>query len=79
MNATLLPAWAPTAVGAEGSDAGADEHHVYCCNPDVALCGTDISGHDFAEDNESVSCVVCVDLDGEPCSPNCPGPSGGQS
>ncbi|MET7900624.1 hypothetical protein [Streptomyces sp. NPDC005336] len=52
--------------------------HVYCCDPDRALCGADLS--DVAEivddwDNEDVDvCVVCVDLErrGVRCGPTCP-------
>ncbi|WUH94609.1 hypothetical protein OG900_33640 [Streptomyces sp. NBC_00433] len=45
---------------ATSSDDGLD--HVYCCDPDIALCGTDISGADFAA-FDAASCVVCADLD----------------
>ena len=33
--------------------------HIYCCNPDLALCGTDISTMGYA-DHQQATCVVCV-------------------
>lgn len=48
------------------TSGGPDElDHLYCCDPDLALCGTDISGH---EDNDADgTCVVCLDLEFAPC------------
>jgi hypothetical protein len=44
---------------------GDELDHIYCCDPDVALCGTDISGH---EDNDADgTCIVCLDLEFAPC------------
>lgn len=43
--------------------------HLYCCNPNLAHCGADISDateSDFALTDPS-ACVVCVDLDRQPC------------
>jgi hypothetical protein len=53
--------------------SGDDLAHVYCCNPDIALCGTDLCGVPEIPDDET-TCVVCVDLDdaGLPCCPACP-------
>lgn len=40
--------------------------HMVCeCNEDVALCGKDLTGRPFADG--SVECVVCADLDRQPC------------
>lgn len=59
---------------AEATTSGTTDNldHVYCCNPDAALCGTDISGHEFAS-FDVADCVVCADLEavGAPCSPTC--------
>lgn len=41
--------------------------HIYCCNPDLGLCGTDLS--DTPEvDEDGILCVVCEDLEEEPCT-----------
>lgn len=38
-----------------------DLNHLYCdCDPDKALCGTDVSG--WPENDEGDPCVVCDDL-----------------
>lgn len=71
MNAALLPVPAPALVAAEGTR----EIHVYCCDIDVGLCGTDISALPVLADGVPATCVVCADLDGGPCSPTCPSPS----
>jgi len=57
MTTAIAPTMATTATG-----SGDDLHHVYCCDPDIALCGTDISCSEFA-DFDVASCVVCADLD----------------
>lgn len=59
---------APTA-----GDTGMDDEldHIYCCDPDRALCGRDISGVEEEECEEwscdDHPCVVCEDLEGRPC------------
>jgi hypothetical protein len=46
-------------------DDGLD--HLYCdCNPDKALCGTDLTDWEFKEDVE-VGCVVCTAMEYLPC------------
>jgi hypothetical protein len=53
--------------------ADPDDNHLYCCNPDVSLCGLDISESgelDFADEE---CCPPCLDLDDLPCGPACPG------
>ncbi|MGC5042449.1 hypothetical protein ACLQ16_03930 [Streptomyces albidoflavus] len=47
--------------------------HYYCCVPNRALCGLDLSGMPPAGGGEQ-DCVVCVDLDGD-----CPLCASGQS
>ncbi|MEV6165728.1 hypothetical protein AB0L71_28210 [Streptomyces sp. NPDC052052] len=44
--------------------------HIYCCNPDLALCGTDISDMAEIDAEEEVDCIVCNDLEAHPC-PTC--------
>jgi hypothetical protein len=72
MTATLTAA--PTQTSAV-TGAGDDLNHIYCCNPSLALCGTDISGS-AETDFDVASCVVCADLEAnyQPsgwCWPNC--------
>jgi len=46
-----------------------DLDHLYCCDPDLALCGSDLN--DVSEDQMvGVLCVVCEDLEWRPC-PEC--------
>lgn len=47
------------------SDEGLD--HIYCCDPDTALCGTDISGYVERPALGDVDCIVCDDLEFKPC------------
>lgn len=37
--------------------------HLYDKDPDVALCGADISGHDFVEESELPPCKACFEID----------------
>lgn len=42
--------------------------HIFCdCNPNIALCGTDISTLDFNTVIEEDLCVVCKDLEDKSC------------
>ncbi|MDI5965803.1 hypothetical protein [Streptantibioticus silvisoli] len=54
--------------------AGADENHLYCCNPDLGLCGADLTGHTYLPAGTAPTCAVCNDLKNRygPCSPGCP-------
>jgi hypothetical protein len=63
-------ALAPASAAASTGD---DLAHVYCCNPDVALCGTDVTGVPEVPD-EDTTCVVCLDLEDADfaCCPTCP-------
>ncbi|MFF0597868.1 hypothetical protein [Streptomyces antibioticus] len=47
-----------------------DEVHVVCCNPDVALCGTDVAGLPWGDGDEETTCIVCRDLEHQNC-PRC--------
>lgn len=47
-----------------------DLDHWFCCDPNRAYCGTDISAHtyaEFAEDSPTM-CRVCLDLTYTPCA-----------
>lgn len=63
---------APTETPARLRSDDDDLAHYYCCDPDIALCGADLS---TTSEDESIEtdCVVCVDLDATsaPCSPGC--------
>ncbi|AYD81658.1 hypothetical protein SEA_KROMP_57 [Streptomyces phage Kromp] len=62
MTASLTPAPANT-------DQGQDDLvHVVCfCDQDTALCGTNVTGYDWPDD-EASTCVVCRDLEHKPCN-----------
>lgn len=62
MTARLKPS--PVRTGNRGSDLD----HVYCCDPSLALCGADISDQPEIDDDRVISCVVCNDLEGQPCT-----------
>lgn len=57
---------------AEGrAKADLDENHLYCCNPDVSLCGLDLEGHDERDFADQECCPLCADLEDLPCRPGC--------
>jgi hypothetical protein len=47
-----------------------DTVHWWCCNPHIGLCGTDLTNTPEVDDDTDVTCVVCLDLDHQPC-PHC--------
>jgi hypothetical protein len=51
------------------TDAVADEglSHAVCCDDNVALCGTDVADVQWIDDDGDATCVVCRELDGQPC------------
>lgn len=56
----------PTTTDGTADDDALD--HFFCCDPDAALCGADLSDvaeRDFDEDSPQM-CVVCFDLDRSP-------------
>ncbi|MEU9208505.1 hypothetical protein AB0D27_11260 [Streptomyces sp. NPDC048415] len=59
---TLAPE--PTVTAPDSGDALT---HVVCCNDDVALCGTDVAGQEWVDDDEDPTCVVCRELADAPC------------
>jgi hypothetical protein len=44
--------------------------HVYCCDPDTALCGHDIRDMPEVVGPTPNDCIVCLDLHDQPC-PRC--------
>lgn len=44
--------------------------HVYCCDPDTALCGHDITDMPEVDGPTANDCIVCLDLHDQPC-PHC--------
>ena len=49
--------------------------HVVCCDPNEALCGTDVSALNVAPDEDEVTCPLCAIAYEEdlPCAnPRCP-------
>jgi hypothetical protein len=67
VNAQVAPTINPASTGSD------ELNHIYCCDPDIALCGTDISA-DNEVDLDVANCVVCLDLEAAalPCSDSCP-------
>ena len=60
----------PAATGRRKADP--DDNHLYCCAPDVSLCGLDISESDELDFADEECCIVCRALEGSPCGPGCP-------
>lgn len=56
-----------TATAPSPATAGVDLdlNHLYCCDPNVALCGTDVSA--FPEVDDDTNRVVCLDLEDDEC------------
>lgn len=54
--------------------AGDGLNHYFCCDPDMAYCGTDISGYEMGWAASLPACIVCVELEAAdtPCGPDCP-------
>jgi hypothetical protein len=63
MTAPLVEA-GPRALG-----LGPDVHHLLCCDPDVAMCGQDVSGHPFTDGVGEIPCPLCrtVLAERQPC------------
>jgi hypothetical protein len=59
---------------------GDDEpDHLYCCDPDIAMCGVDVSdATEVGPDIDGPLCKLCAYVcdEGLPCPAGCPG--GGQ-
>lgn len=56
------------------SDGDGDVDHLYCCDPDLSLCGLDIAGLEFGcgDDSQPV-CPTCRAARSDPCGdPACP-------
>lgn len=48
----------------EALSGGADVIHLYCCRPDVAVCGEDLTGgEDVPEDEPGDRCIRCLFID----------------
>jgi hypothetical protein len=58
-------ATAPAPVTTDTGDS--DTVHTYCeCDPDIGLCGEDLTGAGYQRDDDPL-CVVCEDLLYLPC------------
>lgn len=54
-----------------GHDQDVDDDlvHVHCpCTPEWTLCGVETGDGPVMSDATEVTCVVCADLDDEPCA-----------
>ena len=48
--------------------AGDDLDHMYCCDENLALCGTDVTDHPVIDLSTSPKlCIVCIDLEWATC------------
>jgi len=63
MTTATAPAPSPT-------NLGNPTVHVFCCNPDRALCGHDVSNDPEVPNPTPNDCIVCLDLEEQPC-PHC--------
>ena len=54
-----------TAPSPTTTSVGEDLNHLYCCDPDLALCGLDVSA--LPEVDDDTDCVVCLDLEDADC------------
>lgn len=55
----------PSTMTIEGRRVGATSselNHFFCCDPDRAICGADVSDQACVSTDE-VDCVVCLDLE----------------
>ncbi|QIJ62582.1 hypothetical protein [Streptomyces sp. JB150] len=54
---------------ASAPNTGEELTHAVCfCDDDVALCGANVAGTEWATEDEEVDCVVCQDLLLLPCA-----------
>lgn len=50
------------------STSGDEPCHIYCCNPDIAFCGRDISGESEVEEiHDDETCLECLVAEQSPC------------
>ncbi|MFK0172650.1 hypothetical protein ACIQU5_28025 [Streptomyces sp. NPDC090306] len=64
-----MTALAPELATTDGDD-GDGLTHLWCCDPDTALCGSDLTGDEDLDDDAEVDCIVCLDLEETVC-PRC--------
>lgn len=64
MTTTTAPS--PVIVSATATES--DLSHTVCeCDENAALCGLDVTEFPWDDDEDSPECVVCEDLDDQPC------------
>lgn len=59
-------------------DLGDDDFvHAFCCDPDMAVCGADVSGSDVVPDTSldevCPTCIAAASTGGRCARPGCPG------
>lgn len=59
----------PPAVVVAGDAAATDLVHLVCCQPNTALCGSDLTGKAEVPDSAVLTCSACdlIDEKGSPC------------
>lgn len=64
MTNVLAPQYAAT----ETNTTGVEIFHMFCCDENVAMCGTDVTGLPRTSGEGEQECVVCVALDALDCA-----------
>lgn len=67
---TSAPALAPAPVEWRPAPLDPKLTHLFCCDPDLSLCGLDLSLTPYGMSPGEEQCVVCVDLEDAVC-PRC--------
>jgi hypothetical protein len=63
MSALLLDRPEPPGTALPGDDDA--RRHIWCCVPEVALCGADLSGAEDDDDEDEPVCTLCAIADAE--------------
>lgn len=56
----------PTLQSTPAQTGTTETTHWWCCDPNTAICGTDLTNAPEVEDDD-VNCHVCTDLVNQPC------------
>ncbi|WP_200309624.1 hypothetical protein [Streptomyces adelaidensis] len=61
---------APAPASSDTGDPNDRTTHLICCDWNLALCGLDVSNETIVSEGIGHDCIVCLDLEGQPC-PRC--------
>ena len=62
---STIPLEAPAAADTGTTDI--NSVHVWCHDPNTALCGLDVSNHPEVSEDVDATCVMCAELEEQPC------------